>query len=102
MKRLPILLALATLVGCGYDIDTYTEDVLQLTCDKMEECDMFSEYFTYDDCMTIADVEDSGVEVLECEDYDSSAAQECTDLWADVSCDDFAAPAICADICSNY
>ncbi len=104
MKRLPFLLALATLVGCGYDYDTFGDDMLNASCDKMEECEFFTEYFTYDDCIALGDVEDTGGEVWECADYDSGAAKECVTAWTDVSCDDFLAGAgteICDDVCSN-
>ncbi len=100
MKRLSFLLALATVVGCGYDVDTYADDMLNASCDKMEEC----EYFTYDDCKALGDVEDTSAEPWECADYDSGAAKECVDAYAAVSCDDFLTMTgleICNDVCSN-
>jgi hypothetical protein len=104
MKRLPFLLALGTLVGCGYDYETFGDDMLQTSCDKMEECEFFTDYFTYDDCLALGDAEDTGGEVWECADYDSGAAKECVDAWAAVSCDDFLTGTgleICDDVCSN-
>ncbi len=101
-KRLPFLLALGTLVGCGYDFDTFMDEFTGDGDDPepgpkpypgpgdlrraMEGCDFFQDYFTYDDCVALGDVEDS---VYECDDYDSSAAKDCVDAWASVSCDDF-------------
>ena len=105
MKRLPFLLALTALVGCGYDFDTFADDSLQATCDKMEECELFNDYFTYDDCMALGDVEDTGSEVWECADYDSKAAKDCVTALTDVTCDDYSAGSgteICNDVCSNY
>jgi hypothetical protein len=104
MKRLPFLLAIATIVGCGYDYDTFGDDMLQTSCDKMEECEFFTDYFTYEDCLALGDVEDTGGEEWVCEDYDSGAAKECVDAWAAVSCDDFLTGTgleICDDVCSN-
>ena len=103
MKRLPFILALGALVGC-YDYDTFADDLLQTSCDKMQECEMFTDYFTYDDCLALGDIEDTSTEPWECADYDGGAAKDCVDEYAAIACEDLAsgAPAICDSVCSNY
>lgn len=105
MKRLPFVLALGALVGCGYDYDTFADEMLQTSCDKMQECELFNDYFTYDDCLALGDIEDTSTDPWECADYDSGAAKECVDGWAAISCDDLLAGStvdVCDTVCSNY
>lgn len=87
-----------------YDYEQFSDDMLQVSCDKMEECEFFTDYFTYDDCMALADQVDTGHYTWECQDYDSRAAQDCVVAWAAVSCDDFLTGTgleVCDDVCSN-
>ena len=87
-----------------YDYEAFSEDMLQAACDKMEECAFFTDYFTYDDCRALGDVEDTGGHEWVCEGYDTRAAQACVEEWINVSCDDFLAGIgldVCDDVCRN-
>ncbi len=104
MKRLPFLLVLGSVAGCGYDYDTFADEFSDAMCNKYDECDYFTEYWTYDMCMG-TDAEDTGGTEWLCEDYDSALAQECVDGWVALTCDDLAAastPDACTTVCSNY
>jgi len=103
MKPVLFLLALGTLVGC-YDYDTFADERFQTSCDKMDECGYFTAYFTYEDCLAIGDIEDTGLDVWECGNYDSRAARECVDAWAAISCDVYMVGTgleSCDDVCTN-
>ena len=88
----------------GYDLHEFYEDMPHI-CDKMYECDMFTEYFTHDDCLSLGDVEDTGPqEEWSCEDYDCQAAKRCVRVLEDISCADFIADLgmeVCDQVCSN-
>jgi len=103
MKRLPFVLAFA-LVGCGYDYETFADELQTTMCDKMQECEMFTDYFTYEDC-TAEPAEDTSAEEWVCEEYNSDAAKDCVDGWTTITCEDLTGGStvdICADVCSNY
>jgi len=87
-----------------YDYERFRDDMVQASCDKMEECDFFTEYFTYADCLALSDAQDTGYSSWDCSNYDSRAAQECVEAWENVSCDDFVTGTgldVCDDVCSN-
>ena len=84
--------------------DEFTEDMLLASCDKMQECEMLSEYFTYEDCLALGDRVDTGEEFV-CEDYDVAAAIECLAAQQQASCEEFPTSgdwnAVCNEVCSN-
>ena len=82
-----------------YPYDDFEDDLQQTVCDKVAECGMFSEHFTYEDCM--APYEDDG---WVCVDYDCEAADACDAGWAAIACDAIAsgqAVDVCTAVCSN-
>lgn len=87
-----------------YDYDTFGDDMLLAACNKMRDCDFLSSYFTYEDCMALEDVEDTG-EPWECEDYDCESAVACEAAWVASTCQqlqDGTGFEVCDDVCSNY
>jgi hypothetical protein len=104
MKRLPFVLALGALVGC-YNYDTFADDYLVAICDKLEECEFFTDKYTKDDCLNPPEVEDtSGAEPWVCEEFDADMAQACIDEIVAVSCEDYTSGAgfdSCKSYCSN-
>ena len=87
----------------GADYDGYADDYLPVMCGKMQECDLLNAYFTYEDCMALADAVDTG-EPFECEDFDCYSAEQCLLQVAAVSCEDFSSGQgidACNEVCSN-
>ncbi len=87
----------------SYDYDKFADEVLPVLCGKWQECGMFNEYFTYEDCMALADVEDTG-EPWECEDFSCGWAELCVEQYTTLSCDDLNAGVgteACDQVCSN-
>ena len=84
-----------------YPYDDWGDDLLLAACDKMDHCDLFSQYFTYEDCLALGDKPDDG---WECQDYDCDAGEACLAAYQTVSCDDFIAGNglnVCEQVCSN-
>jgi hypothetical protein len=84
-----------------YPYEEFGDDMVQTSCDKFLECDLFSAHFTYDDCLALGDADDGG---WECQDYDCDAAEDCVDDWAGISCADLLAGEgldVCDQVCSN-
>ncbi|MFH1465354.1 MAG: hypothetical protein ABIO70_13285 [Pseudomonadota bacterium] len=105
MKRLPFVLALGALVGCGYDFETFSDDFLIAVCDKLAECEVFTDDYTKDDCLNPEEIEDtSGAEEWVCEEFDGDMAQTCIDNLTAATCDDYATvltSSECTSYCSN-
>ncbi len=90
--------------GDYYDYEQFADDMLQASCDKLDECDFYTEYFTYEDCLALGDPGDTGHQSWDCEDYDDDAARQCVEDWQNISCDDFIEGhglESCSDVCSN-
>lgn len=89
--------------GENYDYDEFGDDMLLAACDKFAACDLFTDYFTYQDCLALSDVEDTG-EPWRCADFDCEAGFDCVTAYQTVSCDDFMNGVgldDCEDVCSN-
>lgn len=97
MKKLPILLALATLVACDYNLDKFQgksegddddkePDFYNDALKAMETCHFYQDYFTYDDCLALGDADDLEYEV---EDYGSCYAKELVDALKEATVEDF-------------
>lgn len=74
-------------------------------CARWDEGGLFpGDSFTYEDCMALGYVEDTGGDVWEREDYDKGAAKDCIKAWERASCEEVMTGNVsgrCEDICSN-
>ena len=98
MKRIAALLALSTLAACGWSEEEFSEEYLVAACDKLDECEILTEVYSYEDCLATPGPEQ------ECEDYDSKSAEACVEATHAVSCEDFLlaqGTEICDEVCSN-
>ncbi len=98
MKRIAALLALCTLAACGWSEDEFSDEYLVAACDKLDECGVLTEDYSYEDCVATPGPEQ------ECQDYDSKAAEACVEATNAVSCEDLLmeqGTEICEEVCSN-
>lgn len=103
--RLSLLLPLFT-VACGYSQSRYADDMIEITCAKLAECDML-DFFggTEEACQNYQRTVYEGAEGDEdtCPNYDSKSARECAQGWEDLTCAEMQAgqlPAACDKVCT--
>lgn len=104
--RTPLPLALILLSACGYSQGKYAEDMIELTCERLAECDML-DFFggTEESCQSYQESVYEGAEGDEdtCPNYDPKAARDCADGWEDLTCSELQSgqlPAACDTVCS--
>jgi hypothetical protein len=89
---------------CEYPAyDAFVDDFLLAACGKLQECGLFNDQFTYEDCLALNFESDTG-EPWVCQDYDCEVAATCIEQMEAVSCEEYidgvGYPA-CEQYCSN-
>jgi hypothetical protein len=96
--------------------DTFTDEMIVVSCDKIFECytqdeiDAAGDYWFFGadsaECQDIfheaADESSDDTGAEDCENFDSSAAKECLSEYEALTCDDLAegtSPDACEDVC---